>query len=128
MINDGDITTAVLTGSSALLGLSALVLVTIRLSNFRDTKERLSRRDYNRLYDWTLASFAFGSFSVAVMLLFLWIHWQPLLFISGTAMASQLWCLFFAVMWTFWRPKWFYKEQRDILKTTKYHEKFNKKS
>lgn len=60
MITDGDIATAILTGGSALLGLSALILVTLRLSNFGDVKERVSRRDYNRLYDWTLASFAFG--------------------------------------------------------------------
>jgi hypothetical protein len=123
----GDIATAIITGSSALLGLSALILVTIRLSNFKDTKERVSRRDYNRLYDWTFASFVFGCFSVAIMLLFLCLHLWMLSFISGLSMAFQLASLFFAIVWTLWPPKWFEKNQRSILKSTNQYNKQIKK-
>jgi len=127
VITTGDISTALLTSSAALLGLSALILITIRLSNYSDIKERVSRRDYNRLYDWTLGSFISGTLSVIIML-FYFVFFKPcLLFTSGVMMAVQTGTLAFGFLRTLWPFKFCYKHQREIWRKTRAHEKELKK-
>lgn len=96
--------TAIIGGSSALLGMTALIF-TIRLSKFQDIKQRISRNDYNHLYNWGLFSFIAGSLSVAVMLLCYILHTYGLFLASAILFFLQLAFLFIAVVFVFWPPK-----------------------
>lgn len=127
MINAGDMATAFLTSSVALLGLSALILVTLRLSNFSDIKERVSRQDYNRMYDWTWWSFMAGVLSIGFTLAFFIWAYLYLLQIAGSFTAIQVGTLAFAVLRTLWPPKIFNKSQRNIWCSTIKHNKLLKK-
>jgi len=90
IISYGDMATSILTGSSAMLGLSGVIIITLRLSKYATIVERLTESQYDRLHDFSLISIIFGFLSiVATLVFFLTSRSNIALILAGVFMAIQ---------------------------------------